>query len=219
MYYNNNGKIFAIPSKKLGIIIKIGYNLISVIVNVRRGEAVKKENFFLLYILISTSILYLAYRNNESLLNRLIIIGIIAFFGVALINHFREIKGSINGNSKVKIDYESLLLIIGTALSAALTWYLNHGLGYGPIIANGIVGVVVGLVFSSKKAGAFYTASFIGMSSQGVVSSMTLAGLIGLVAGFVIVFSQDVYAGVGGKGGTTAALSTQLIRLLMGLFT
>ena len=79
MYYNNNGKIFAIPSKKLGIIIKIGYNLISVIVNVRRGEAVKKENFFLLYILISTSILYLAYRNNESLLNRLIILGIIAF--------------------------------------------------------------------------------------------------------------------------------------------
>lgn len=46
---------------------------------------------------------------------------------------------------------------------------------------------------------------------------MTMAGVIGLVAGIVIIFSKEVYAGVGGKGGTTAALSTQLIRILLGL--
>ncbi|NLY66428.1 MAG: hypothetical protein GX069_02580 [Tissierellia bacterium] len=110
------------------------------------------------------------------------------------------------------------MLVLGTSFSAAITWYLNHSLGLGPIIANGIVGVLVALLFSSKKAGAFYIASFIGMSSQGIVTSMVMAGIIGLFAGFVIIFSQEIYAGVGGKGGTIAVLSTQIIRLIMSLF-
>lgn len=56
------------------------------------------------------------------------------------------------------------------------------------------------------------------MSGIGIVTSMAMAGLIGLFAGFVIIFSQEIYAGVGGKGGTIAALSTQLIRLILSLF-
>lgn len=180
----------------------------------------KKENFFLCYVLVSISILFLAFRNNVSLVDRLIILGIGIFFATALWNHFYEVKGSIARNdNRRKVFYENIFLIVGTGLSAAITWYLNHVLGYGPVIANGLVGIVVGLFFSSKNAGAFYTASFIGMSSLGIVPSMTLAGVIGLVAGIVIIFSQEVYAGVGGKGGTTAALSTQLIRILLGLFT
>lgn len=179
----------------------------------------KKQNFFLYYILISLSILLLALRSNQGLINKVIILGIISFFAVALWDHFYEIKSSINReNTLRKINYEHLMLVLGTSFSAAITWYLNHSLGLGPIIANGIVGVLVALLFSSKKAGAFYIASFIGMSSQGIVTSMAMAGIIGLFAGFVIIFSQEIYAGVGGKGGTIAALSTQIIRLIMSLF-
>lgn len=179
----------------------------------------KKHKFFLFYILISISILFIAFRNNDSLINRTIILGIIVFFGIALKDHFFEIKSLINvKNNRRKINYENIFLIIGTTLSAAITWYINHNLGYGPIIANGIVGIFVGLLFSTKKAGAFYIASFIGMSGQGIVHSVTMAGIIGLFAGFVIIFSQEIYAGIGGKGGTIAALSTQLIRILMSLF-
>lgn len=179
----------------------------------------KKENFFLYYILVGISILFLAFINNEFLINRIIILGIIGFFVIALRDHFYEIKSSIDENNNIrKINYENMFLIIGTMLSAAITWYINHTLGYGPIIANGVVGIFVGLLFSSKMAGAFYIASFIGMSSIGVVNSMTMAGLIGLIAGIIIIFSQEIYAGVGGKGGTIAAFSTQLIRLIMSLF-
>jgi hypothetical protein len=178
----------------------------------------KKENIFLCYILVSLSILLLAFVNSVSVANRIMILAIAAFFLVALKHHFHEVKSSIDrSDERKRLDYENILLVIGTGLSAAITWYLNHVLGYGPVIANGLVGIVVGLFFSSKNAGAFYTASFIGMSSLGIVPSMTLAGVIGLVAGIVIIFSQEVYAGVGGKGGTTAALSTQLIRILLGL--
>lgn len=179
----------------------------------------KKENFFLYYILISISILFLSFKNNDSFINRTIILGIICFFGIALRDHFYEIKSLISREKNIrKIDYQNIFLIIGTALSAAITWYINHTLGYGPIIANGIVGIFVGLLFSSKKAGAFYIASFIGMSGLRIVESMSMAGLIGLFAGFVIIFSKEVYDGIGGKGGTIAALSTQIVRLLMGLF-
>ncbi len=179
----------------------------------------KKQYFFLYYILISISILFLALRSNEGIINKIIILGILSFFAVALIDHFYEIKSLINrDNTLRKINYENLILVLGTAFSAAITWYLNHSLGLGPIIANGIVGVIVAILFSSKKAGAFYIASFIGMSSQLIVSSMAMAGLIGLFAGFIIIFSQEVYDGVGGKGGTIAALSTQIIRLIMSLF-
>lgn len=180
----------------------------------------KKENFFLYYILISISILFLAFRNNDFLINRIIILGIIGFFGVALRDHFQEIKSLVNRKKgKIrKVNYESLFLIIGTALSAAITWYINHELGYGPIIANGIVGVAAGLLFSPKKAGAFYIASFIGMSAQEIVFSIPMAGFIGLFAGLVIIFSKEIYDGIGGKGGTIAALSTQLIRIIISLF-
>lgn len=179
----------------------------------------KKENFFLYYILISVGILFSAFRSNDSLINKTIILGIIRFFGIALRDHFYEIKSLSNEkNNMRKINYENIFLIIGTSFSAAITWYINHTLGYGPILASGIVGIFAGLLFSSKKAGAFYIASFIGMSGIGIVNSMTMAGLIGLFVGFAIIFSQEIYADVGGKGGTIAAFSTQLIRLLMGLF-
>ncbi len=178
----------------------------------------KKENFFLCYILVSISILFLAFKNNVSLIERVIVLGMAIFFGVALTHHFYEIKSSINRRDyREGFNYENILLIICAGLSAAITWFINHTLGYGPIVANGIVGIIVGL-FSTKRAGAFYIASFIGMSSQEIVHSMTMAGIIGMFAGFLIIFTQEIYAGVGGKGGTIAAFSTMLIKLLMGLF-
>lgn len=180
----------------------------------------KKVNFFLYYILLSISILFLAFRYNDFLINRIIILGIIGFFVIALREHFYEIKSLVGEKDREdrRINYENLMLIIGTSLSAVITWYINHELGYGPIIANGLVGVVVATLFSAKKAGAFYIASFVGMSGLNAVSSMTMAGVIGLIVGIVIIFSQEIYAGIGGKGGTIAALSTQLIRIIMSFF-
>lgn len=116
----------------------------------------KKENFLLFYILISTSILFLAFKSSDSYIYRIIILGILGFFGIALKDHIIEVKSIINGqNSMRKIDYENLAIVFGTAISAAVTWYINHNLGFGPIVANGIVGVLVALIFSSKRQELF----------------------------------------------------------------
>lgn len=113
---------------------------------------------------------------------------------------------------------ENVKLLIGAILSAAITWYINNGLGYGPIIANGLIGIIVSILFSPKLAGAYYVASFVGMSGAAVIPSMTYAALGGGLAGIIIILSPEIYGGMGGKGGTTAAFSTQIVRGVLHFF-
>lgn len=174
----------------------------------------KKTNILLYYILIGVAILLSAFIVNEFLWNRALIFMIIMFFSIGLVEHFQELK-KISQN---KINLVNLEIIVGTFIAAAITWYINHNIGLGPIISNGIVGVIVALIFSPKLAGAYYVASFVGMSGQNIIPSMMISGIGGVIAGIVIVFSQEAYNGIGGKGGTTAAFSTQIIRIILGLF-
>ncbi|MGO1470067.1 MAG: hypothetical protein ACTHW2_08605 [Tissierella sp.] len=112
----------------------------------------------------------------------------------------------------------NIIIFTGSGLAALLTWYINHNLGHGSLVASGIVGVISALVFPANLAGAFYTASFVGMSSQAIIPSANIAALTGLIAGLVIIFSKDIYAGLGGKGGTSIAFSTQFTRIILNLF-
>lgn len=180
----------------------------------------RKISLFIFHILVSTMILFLAFKNNDGLISRFLILMMISFLGLILWEHFYEVKNLDKKGSmeKQKVDLENVKIILGASLSAAITWYINHEMGYGAIIANGFVGVVVGILFSPKKAGAFYAASFVGMSGLAIVPSMGVSAIIGLVAGVIIVSSQEVYAGIGGKGGTMIAFSTQLVRGILHLF-
>src|SRR5699024_9922556 len=126
---------------------------------------------------------------------------------------------SIDRNTKErKINIRHIKTIAGAGLSAGITWYINHNMGYGAIIANGIVGIIVSILFSSKEAGTFYVASFVGMSAKSVIPSIAVASIAGIVAGIIVLTSQEVYAGVGGKGGTMAAFSTQFVRVILSWF-
>lgn len=174
----------------------------------------RKINFFLLHILVGTIILLLACRTNNVLVSKILIFAIVSFFSVALVHHFKEIKDL----EKKRCEIECLKLLFGTFLASSITWYINHRLGFGPIIANGLMGVVVSLFFR-ENAGGYYMASFIGMSSQTIIPSILISGLAGILAGIVIVFSQEIYHGVGGKGGTIAAFSAQISSVIVSFFT
>ena len=100
-----------------------------------------------------------------------------------------------------------------------ITWFINHQMGYGAIIANGMVGVVAAALLPAPLAGATYTASFVGMSGLGVIPSLFGALVGGIVVGMVLILTPEIYAGIGGKGGTTAALSGHITRAIMNLFT
>lgn len=100
-----------------------------------------------------------------------------------------------------------------------ITWFLNHQMGYGAIIANGMVGVIAAALLPAPLAGATYSASFVGMSGLGVIPSLFASVIGGVVVGLVLVLTPEIYAGIGGKGGTTAALSAQITRAIVNLFS
>ncbi len=112
-----------------------------------------------------------------------------------------------------KRKLEILALAIG---STSLTWILNHHLGLGPIVANGLIGVLAAFLMPGALAGVAYTSSFVGMSSLAVLPSLMLALIGGLIAGLVIITTTEVYAGIGGKGGTTAAAAALVTKAISG---
>lgn len=91
-------------------------------------------------------------------------------------------------------------------------------MGYGPIIANGLVGVVAAIFLPIDLAGITYTSSFVGMSSITVIPSLPVAAFASLIVGLILLSTAKIYAGIGGKGGTTAALSTIITKTVAQFF-
>lgn len=118
----------------------------------------------------------------------------------------------------MKIYKDKFYIIFLAFISAALTWILNYKMGYGSIVSNGIVGILAGLLLPKTLAGTTYAASFVGMSGINIIPSIFAACLGGLVVGIVLANTEEIYAGLGGKGGTTAALSTLITRTIINLF-
>ena len=118
----------------------------------------------------------------------------------------------------VEIKENNRNIVILSVISAALTWYMNHRMGYGAIIANGLVGVMGAIFLPTTLAGAVFTSSFVGMSSAEVIPSLNWAIVGGFIVGAIISLTKEIYAGFGGKGGTTAATATLITKIIMTLF-
>lgn len=114
----------------------------------------------------------------------------------------------------MKIDKSKLITLVCAVLGTALTWIINHELGYGAIIANGLIGVAAGVLLPASLAGVTYTASFVGMSSTAIIPSLTGALVGGFIVGVIILTTTEIYTGIGGKGGTTAALASLITRVI-----
>ena len=119
----------------------------------------------------------------------------------------------------MRMDRKKMLVTLCSIIGAALTWYLNHQLGAGAIVSNGLVGLIAALILPAPLAGIAYTASFVGMSSTSVIPSVYWALAGGLVVSIVVLSTTEVYAGIGGKGGTIAALSTLITKAVLSLFS
>lgn len=117
----------------------------------------------------------------------------------------------------MKINKNNIYILLCSFIGVTFTWFINHEMGYGAVVANGLVGVIAAILLPGSLAGVTYTASIVGMSSTAVIPSLTGASLGGLVVGIIIIITADIYQGIGGKGGTTAALSTIITRALLGL--
>lgn len=161
-------------------------------------------------LLISTAISEKSFYKTEIL----IIFG--CLFAISLIDHFKNV---IKKEEKTKINKRSLYILFCSFIGVTLTWFVNHKMGYGAVIANGLVGVMAAIFLPNDLAGITYTSSFVGMSSLAVIPSMAAAALGSLIVGLILLATVEIYAGIGGKGGTTAALSTIITKTIIGLFS
>ena len=145
----------------------------------------------------------------------MMILGIIAiFYFVGLKEYYKELMEHREG----KKLHKSYSVLASSFFAVTITWYLNHTLNLGPVVANGIVGVLALLILPKSLAGMTFTSSFVGMSSVAVIPSLAAAGLGGIIVGLIILTTGEIYVGIGGKGGTTAAISTWITKFILGIF-
>ena len=119
----------------------------------------------------------------------------------------------------MKIKSEYIYTFICAFVGVTVTWYMNHEMGFGSIVANGLVGITAAVFLPEKLAGITYTSSFVGMSSQEIIPSLPVAAFASIVVAILLNLTAEIYAGIGGKGRTTAALSTIITKTITNLLT
>lgn len=150
--------------------------------------------------------------NEKNLYKTEILIIFGCFFVISLVDHYRKITEK---EKRIKINKNFIHILMCSFIGVTLTWYINHEMGYGAIIANGLVGVMAAIFLPNSLAGITYTSSFIGMSSLAIIPSIGIAALGSLIVGLVFYTTMEIYVGIGGKGGTTAALSAIIMKAIM----
>ncbi|MBP1987046.1 hypothetical protein [Halolamina salifodinae] len=108
---------------------------------------------------------------------------------------------------------EAALLLPVTAVAAALTVALGFRYGLGSVIASAAVGLFGGLVLpmlhpaGDLLATAAFCATFVGMVAPARIDGELRVGAAGALSGAVFLAVSPVFAGAGGKLGTTAFVS------------
>lgn len=115
----------------------------------------------------------------------------------------------------MSLDRRKIEILICAFIAVILTWYLNHEMGYGAIVSNGLVGVLAAILLPKPLDGITYTASFVGMSCSTIIPSLLGAAIGGIIVAVILLLTTEIYKGIGGKGGTTAALSTLITRAIV----
>ena len=107
----------------------------------------------------------------------------------------------------------TLLVSLGAGL---LTWYLNCRRQWGAVLSSAVVTLTAGLLLPSLSAhgGALAPmaacASYIGMSADTCLGRLWQI-VAALFVAALYVLSVDTFAGVGGKGGTIAAICVMAV--------
>ncbi len=145
----------------------------------------------------------------------LVLITVPTLFG--LLRHWFECTDCSFPGKHFIMDKNKYFIFISAFIAVVMTWFMNHEMGLGAFVANGTIGLIAATLLPTVIAGTAYAASFVGMSSLGILPNIQAACIAGLVVGIVLVLTEEIYAGIGGKGGTSAALSTHLSRFFIHL--
>lgn len=109
-------------------------------------------------------------------------------------------------------EFEPFSLILWVVLGTICTYYLNHIVMTGPILAASMTGVVASLIPNIKEdslylkqlPAAIYCGAFVGMSGSRVANDFYFVLTAAFFTGVLLVVSKSLLKGVGGRLGTLA---------------
>lgn len=138
-------------------------------------------------------------------------LGTLALFGCATTTTATGVEYAVG----TPLAWTTVTLVVPMAVVGAVTTVvLSVRLGLGGVVASALVGVVAGLALpvlvpesGELLALVAFCGSFVGMSSSERLDGEWPVAFAGAVCGLVFVAVSPVFAGVGGKLGTTAFVS------------
>lgn len=117
-------------------------------------------------------------------------------------------------------ELDSWKVGLGVYIGAFGSWYLQKYIGYQPVLATAIIGVVAGLIpvifknnkYLTKIPPAVYCGSFIAMST--IQSDFTFMFLASSITFLIYLSSKMIMNGIGGKLGSIAFVGVVIAYLL-----
>lgn len=125
-----------------------------------------------------------------------------------------------------RTEFDSFKLAIWVPVGALTTYFLNHEVGLGPVLAAAIVGALASFIPDIKRRSvylqglptAIYCGAFIGMSGSHVADGYVFILTAAFFTGTFLMVSRSVLHGVGGKLGALAFAGVAVTYLLVLLF-
>lgn len=154
-------------------------------------------------------------------------LGTTAFFGalpVLLIRHPATFDFINDGTDLTHLDYSTgfiIVLIALCAIASYLTYYLSDRWLKNIVLSSSLVAIVAELslhFIMDSNAGilsaAIYCATFAGMSTKKRLHPESVFLLAGALSGFIYFNSNPIFAGTGGKMGTSAFIASMAAKMI-----
>lgn len=171
---------------------------------------------FFFYAFISLRMVHSIFEIGQSTIHFLLVLCVIVigfFFSVRLVKECHHIFSKLK-NHKVHLDKKDGITLIALMTGALLTFFLNHSIGIGAVLASSIVGLFAAW-FIKDYALPIYCGSFVGMACNEIFSNILYVGLAAFISGVLFILSQHLFAAWGGKAGFMAFVGTYLTSILI----
>lgn len=166
---------------------------------------------FLLFSLVALYLSQSFVTSNLENLNGFMILTVI-ISGIFLILQLKKEWGCLKCKIKKQVhslDLKNALTMLALIIGAFVTFYLNHSIGLGGVLASAVVGLIGAWTFKAYAA-AIYCGSFIGMACSLIFSNPLYLLVASLISAIFFVLTVHMFVGYGGKLGFTAFIGTFL---------
>ncbi|MCC5895520.1 MAG: hypothetical protein JJU16_08690 [Alkalibacterium sp.] len=170
---------------------------------------------FLFFSIIALFLTQSLVSGNISHLN-VFLLSLVGLSGIFLLIQVKKEWGCIKCQIKQKVNpitKKNALTMLALTVGTYVTFYLNHSIGLGGVLASSAVGLLAVWTFKPYAA-AIYCGSFIGMACSLIFSNPLSLLVASLISGILYVLSLHLFVGFGGKLGFMAFCGTFLTSLI-----